>query len=75
MNATNKSFRFEKATVQQLMVIVRYEDCTPEVRNAALQMLIMKGVADVGTGRTKAFNGMAFAYRFLWQRFFKPPDR
>ncbi|CUB46055.1 hypothetical protein LBW83_07155 [Bacillus velezensis] len=47
MNATNKSFRFEKATVQQLMVIVRYEDCAPEVRNAALQMLIMKGVADV----------------------------
>lgn len=56
MNATNKSFRFEKATVQQLMVIVRYEDCTPEVRNAALQMLMMKGVADVGTGRTRAFN-------------------
>ncbi|KJD59244.1 MULTISPECIES: BH0509 family protein [Bacillus] len=47
MNATSKSFRFEKATVQQLMVIVRYEDCAPEVRNAALQMLIMKGVADV----------------------------
>ncbi|AFJ62874.1 hypothetical protein MUS_2981 [Bacillus velezensis YAU B9601-Y2] len=38
------------------MVIVRYEDCAPEVRNAALQMLIMKGVADVGTGRTRAFN-------------------
>lgn len=47
MNATNKSFRFEKATVQQLMVIVRYEDCGPEVRHAALQMLIMKGVAEV----------------------------
>ncbi|WP_217493086.1 hypothetical protein, partial [Bacillus amyloliquefaciens] len=56
MNATNKSFRFEKATVKQLMVIVRYEDCAPEVRNAALQMLMMKGVADVGTGRTRAFN-------------------
>ncbi|WP_409017758.1 BH0509 family protein [Bacillus velezensis] len=30
MNATSKSFRFEKATVQQLMIIVRYEDCAPE---------------------------------------------
>ncbi|AMQ71850.1 hypothetical protein BAMY6614_00255 [Bacillus amyloliquefaciens UMAF6614] len=47
MNATNKSFHFEKATVQQLMVIVRYEDCTPEVRNAALQMLMMKGAEEV----------------------------
>ncbi|ANF38116.1 hypothetical protein BCBMB205_32260 [Bacillus sp. CN2] len=56
MHATSKSFRFEKETVPKLMVIVQYEDCTPEVRNAASQMLMMKGVADVGTGKTKAFN-------------------
>lgn len=56
MILSDKAFPFEKASIHQLMVIVRFEECPPDYKNAALQLLITKGAGNVGTDREKAFD-------------------
>lgn len=56
MILSGSAFPFEKATIHQLMVIVRYEECPPDYKNAAMQLLIKKGARTVGIDRTPAFD-------------------
>ncbi len=56
MILSDKAFPFEKASIHQLMVIVRFEECPADYKNAALQLLITKGAGNVGTDREKAFD-------------------
>lgn len=56
MILSGNAFPFEKATIHQLMVIVRYEECPPDYKNAAMQLLIKKGAGTVGMDRTSALD-------------------
>lgn len=47
---------FEKATIHQLMIIVRYEECPVDYKNAAMQLLIKKGAESVELDRTSALD-------------------
>lgn len=56
MILSGSAFPFEKATIHQLMIIVRYEECPPDYKNAAMQLLIKKGAETVEMDRTSALD-------------------
>lgn len=58
MTLSGSAFPFEKATIHQLMIIVRYEECPADYKNAAMQLLILikKGAETVEMDRAPALD-------------------